>query len=123
MHACSAQPHGDLRSIGGTVKMQFAGEVAAPSRIGAGDEASKLTKLSLLPIEVQMKRHLAEQWGPLNAGLDAHDASLLEVQAHVSSGGLATQANAPLAGILLPQRKIGVHQRKRKLFRAVFEID
>jgi hypothetical protein len=110
MHAGSAKPHGNLRGIGGAVKMQFAGEVAAPSGIGSGNEAGKLAKLSLSPVEIQMEGHLAERRCAPDAGFYTYHSSLLEVKAHVSPGWLSAQSDAPLAGIFLPQREIGVDQ-------------
>ena len=110
MDSGSAKPHGDLRGIGGAVKVQLAGKVAAPAGIGASDEPGKLAKLSLLPIEIQMQWHLAECRSAPEAGFQTHHACLLKVQAYVGSGWLAAQTDAPLARILLPQREIGVDQ-------------
>jgi hypothetical protein len=45
------------------------------------------------------------------------------VQTYVGPGRLAAKADTPLAGILLPQREIGVDERKWKLLRSVLEID
>lgn len=57
-----------------------------------------------------MEGHLAQRLGAPNTGLHSHHPGFFEVQADVSPGGLAAQADAPLAGIFLPQREIGIDQ-------------
>ena len=57
------------------------------------------------------------------AGLQPHHAGVGQVEAHIGSGGLATQPHAPVAGVLLPEGKVGVDERKRQLLRAVLDVD
>ena len=51
------------------------------------------------------------------------DPGIGQVQAHVGACRLSAQPDPPHAGILLPERKVGIHKRKRQLFSTVFEVD
>ena len=123
MHASSAEPHGDLRRIGRTVEVKFAGQVSAPAGIGARYETGELAKLRLLPIDIQCRGIWRECGSTSHAGLHAHHAGFFKVQTNVGPGRLSAQADAPLAGTLLPQREIGIDQRKGELLYTVLEID
>ena len=123
MNAGGAQPGLDLGRIGGAVQMQFAGEVAAPAGVGAEEQAGELAELRLAPFQVEMHRHLAQFGRAAHAGFQPDDAGVGLVQADVGAGGLAAQADAPVAGILLPEGEIGVEQRKGQLFHAVLDVD
>ena len=70
-----------------------------------------------------MHRHLAQLGSAAQAGLHPHDAGVGQVEAHVSARGLAAQADAPVAGILLPEGEVGIDQRKRQLLKAVLDVD
>ena len=103
--------------------MQLAGQVAAPAWVRADYDAGELAQLRLPPVEIHMQGHLTERSRAAKAGLNADDSGFLLVQAYVGAGGLGAQANTPLAGVLLPEREIGVDQRKRKLFYPVLEVN
>ncbi len=123
VNAGGAQARSDLGRIGGAVEVQLAGEVAAPAGIGAGEEAGKLAQLRLPPVEIEMHGHLMQIGRAAHGGFHAHHAGVFLVEAYVGAGRLAAQANAPLAGILLPDGEIGVDDGERQFFHAVLEVD
>ena len=105
-----AQPGLDLGRIGGAVEVEFAGKVAAPAGVRAEEQAGKLAELRLAPFHVEMHRHLAQFRRPAQLCLQADDAGVGLFNAEVGAGGLAAQADAPVAGTLLPERNVGVDQ-------------
>ena len=70
-----------------------------------------------------MHRRLAQSRRLPQFRLQAHNTGIGLFEAEIGADGLATQPNAPLAGVLLFQRHFGVKQGKRQLFCAVFDVD
>ncbi len=106
-----AKPGLDFGRVGGAIQMQFAGQIAAPSGISADDQSRQLAELRLTPFEIEMHRHLAQLRRAAHAGFKPNHASIGQVKADISAGGLAAQMNAPVAGLFLPKGEIRVDQR------------
>ena len=83
--------------------------VRSPRQPGvrADYDAGELAQLRLPPVEIHMQGHLTERRRAANARLNADDSGFLLIKAYVGAGGLGAQANAPLTGVLLPERDIG----------------
>ncbi len=113
----------DLGRVGGAVQVKFARQVAAPAGVRAGHQTGKLAQLRLAPFQVKVNRHLAQFGGLPQICFQPHDTGIGLFKAEVGADRLAAQPDAPFAGILLPQGHFGIHQRKRQLFRAVFDVD
>src|SRR6202522_442211 len=113
----------DLCLVGRAVKVQLAGEVAAPARIRADQQACKLAELGFAPFEIDMDGHLPQLGGALGAGLEAHQSSAAHVQAEIRAGRLSAQSNPAITRLLLPEGQIGLQQGKGQLLSAVFEVD
>ena len=101
--SCGTQPGLHLGGFGGSVQMQFAGQVAAPAGIGTDDQPCELAQLRLPPIHIEMHRHLAQLRRPVHASLQPHDPGVGLLQAHVSPRRLAAQLDTPFPRILLPE--------------------
>ena len=71
--------------------------IAAPSLVGTEQETRKLAELCLPPIDVDMQRHLVELRRRMERRFHAHDAGVSQIKHHIGTGGLSTQAHAPVA--------------------------
>ena len=69
------------------------------------------------------KRHLSQIRRSLSPRFKPHQPGVGQIQAQVGSRGLSAQSDAPVAWLLLPERKVRVHQRERQLLRAPLEVD
>jgi hypothetical protein len=123
MDAGSAQPGFDLGCLWSAVEMQFAGEVATPSGVGAEEQPGELAELRLAPFQINVQRHQAQFRGLAQVCLQANCAGVALFKAEVGADGLAAQPDAPVAGTLLPEGKVGVEQGKRQFFRAILDVD
>jgi hypothetical protein len=102
--------------------VDFASHVSAPAGIRAGPEPRKLAELRIPPFHIEIDWHLAKFRSPPRGCIQLHDSRVCEVQAHVGARGLAAQPYPPDTGIFLPEREVGIDQRKRQLLNAV-EVD
>ena len=107
MNAGRAQPGFDLGRLGRAVQLEVAGKIAAPARIGAEQQAGELAQLRLVPLQVDMHRHLAQCGSLVQIRLQAHDPRAGLFETDVGANGFAAQPDAPLARIRLPQRDSG----------------
>ena len=83
----------------------------------------ELAELGFAPLEVEVDGHLVELRGAGAAGLETHRSGVSEIERDVGAGGLGGEAEAPLAGILLPEFEVGGEKRERELLDAVLDID
>jgi len=61
-------------------------------------------------------------WRRGQAGLQPHHTGVGKVKAHVGPGGLTSEPHTPVSRILLPEREVGVNQRKRQLLKTVLDV-
>jgi len=123
MDAGCAQPGRHISRFASAIYMHFAGQVTTPAGVGADGKAHELTELGLAPFHVDMHGHETKLRGAVKLGFQAHQTGVGQVEADVGAGRLAAQADAPFAGLFLPEREIGFDQREGQLLGSILEID
>src|SRR6266568_2111098 len=111
-----------LGRVGCSVQMHFAGKVSPPTRIGSKNEFAQLAQLCLSPLEVEMHRHLPQFRCAEQPCLQLQDSGIAEIKAYIGAGGLASQANAPVSRIFLPEGKVGAHEGKREFLKSLLNV-
>ena len=102
--------------------MHLAGECATPPRIVTEHQFAQLAQLSLAPFEVDTQRHQAQFGGSPQTCFKLNDTSVAKIEVYICAGRLTAQSYAPIAGLLLPKRQVGIEKREWKLLEPLLDV-